>query len=524
MSDDFLWDLLSADPNTPVAGVHVPASPPLPQPRLIRWRLPHVICALIFGVCFDAATRADHLGIGTSLGITIAAVGLVAGAERRTRGQMALAASAIALGWCLFLRASTWLSLPTFIAAGFVLCLLGTPSATQRTGRVRDVLARVCRVLRGPIDFLGDMARRFRQRVERLRGRGRLPWAGIRGVALAAPVVAVLGSLLASGDAVFANSLSLKVPSFGPGLGHILMFGFGAVLVAMLFAASFIEPDVRAVKADRAVLGAVEAVVILGSVALLYLVFGGVQLFAALAGSSHVLETTGLTYAEYARSGFFQLLAVSVLTLFVLGLTRFAVGTEIRSRRVLAAISEALVVLTVGIVAVAFRRMSLYEHAYGLTMRRLLPHIVIVTLGVVFVLLGVSYAMDLRNCSGVHAVHRWLLPAIGTVCVGSLLATNVVNLEASVARSQLRRAERNTAISWGTVDVGEISGLGTDAIPSVVAWLKRGPAVSPLRASEMTSWVCSERPHGNWAGLTLSHMDAEEAQIWCLSSDSQAAE
>jgi hypothetical protein len=50
-----------------------------------------------------------------------------------------------------------------------------------------------------------------------------------------------------------------------------------------------------------------------------------VQLTVLFGGSRHVLRRAGPTYAEYARSGFWQLLAVSALTLLVIaGAMRWA--------------------------------------------------------------------------------------------------------------------------------------------------------------------------------------------------------
>jgi hypothetical protein len=57
----------------------------------------------------------------------------------------------------------------------------------------------------------------------------------------------------------------------------------------------------------------------------LFLTFVAVQLTVLFAGHDHVLRTSGLTYSEYARQGFWQLLAAAVLTLVVVkGATLFA--------------------------------------------------------------------------------------------------------------------------------------------------------------------------------------------------------
>ncbi|MBA2384669.1 MAG: DUF4173 domain-containing protein [Actinobacteria bacterium] len=52
---------------------------------------------------------------------------------------------------------------------------------------------------------------------------------------------------------------------------------------------------------------------------LLFLAFVAVQFAVLFGGHDRVVETAGLTYADYARSGFWQLLAATVLTFAVVG-------------------------------------------------------------------------------------------------------------------------------------------------------------------------------------------------------------
>ena len=82
--------------------------------------------------------------------------------------------------------------------------------------------------------------------------------------------------------------------------------------------------------------------------------FGGLDTLAAIA----------LTYAEYARRGFFELVAVVVLVgALVLGLEAVVAH---RSRAYVVAIL-ALVALTAVVLASSFLRLRLYQDAYGWT-------------------------------------------------------------------------------------------------------------------------------------------------------------
>ena len=86
-----------------------------------------------------------------------------------------------------------------------------------------------------------------------------------------------------------------------------------------------------------------------------------------------MLRTTGLTYAEYARSGFWQLLAVTVLALGVLA-ARLPVGPGRHPGRagLEARAARHAGPLTLVIVVSAINRMWLYQQAYGFTVLRLL--------------------------------------------------------------------------------------------------------------------------------------------------------
>ena len=538
MSDDLLWNLLAGEPPGNLGASQPPVSR---HSSSIRWHPVQLIALLIFGVCVDAIVRSDRVGIGTSVALAMAGIGVLVRRESRSPTCVVLVGSAITLGCCLTLRSSAWLGAPTLLMSGGLLALAANSEITFTTDRLRDVVRSGFRVLAGPAALWGDLRTRIRPSRLAAAQHSRLTKGLLRGGLLSVPVVAILGGLLASGDRVFAKSLSVTLPAMGPASSHALLFGFGSISLAGYFAAGSTSVSRKAPVDDRSRIGVIEATVILGSVCALYIVFAVIQVLAILAGDDHIKRTTGLTYAEYARSGFFQLLAVSVLTLGVLGLTRYSVGTASRLRRKVIVASEAVVFLTLGIVAVAFRRMSLYEHAYGYTMRRLLPHIVIGVLGMVFVLLALAYGNDLRAVGlrrDQHldpASHRtaktWLIPAALTAVVVSLVGANLLNLEAIVARSQLQRSLAGEP-SANT----EILGLGPDAVPTVVAWLTAHPVgraagESELR-TEIRQWACPasgqdreqrvsvpNRPvrsaQTGWASFSLSLRNATKAQKAC---------
>ena len=191
----------------------------------------------------------------------------------------------------------------------------------------------------------------------------------------------------------------------------------------------------------------------LGLLVALFLTFVLVQLTVLFGGHDRVLRTSGLTYAEYARSGFWQLLAASALTFVVIkGSAVLAAPRNGRELFVQRALLAALGLLTLVVLASALHRLRLYEEAYGLTRARLLAETVIVWLGALLVL--VVAATCTRRRFGWVAV------------LGSAAAL----LAFSLSNPDLRVAERNVA-RWqetGKLDIEYVSGLSADAVPALV--------------------------------------------------------
>jgi hypothetical protein len=342
----------------------------------------------------------------------------------------------------------------------------------------------------------------------RIRGRFRagrsseVPWRGVlRGVGLAVPVLVVLGLLLASADAVFASIFRLDVDVEPVTIVvHAAVLLVGAWGMAGLLRLASAEPAARS-RGTSWRLGSLEATIVLGSVVALFAAFAAAQLVALSGGGRRVIETAGLTYADYARSGFFQLLWVAGLTLCLLVGLRAAtdLGTVAARRRFLA-LSEIVAVLTLMIVVVAVRRMNLYEQAYGLTMLRLYVELFTLWIGAVFVMLGFSLA-------GLWARRAWLVPAAVAAGLLLLLGLNVVNPESVVVRHNVALAERT-----GRFDPAYLAELSDDAVPTLVGELAR---LAETDRAEVLRRLCLPEPlrFKGWAAYNVSKDVAYEKLV-----------
>lgn len=267
----------------------------------------------------------------------------------------------------------------------------------------------------------------------------------------------VFAALFGAADRRFADALGSVTPQFDLGsiVGRVVVFVLTAAgALAAAYVAVHPPRFDRLAATPRRTLRLWEWAIPLGAVVGLFGVFVAFQIPSLFGGQGHVLSTEGLTNAEYARQGFWQLLTVTVLTLLVIAVTvTKAERTDLRDRLALRVLLGALCALSVVIVASALHRMSLYEEQYGYTTLRLFVTAVEWWLGSVFVLLLVA---------GVRMSGRWLPRAVGVGAVLTVLALAAVNPDAYIARQNVERFEET-----GRIDVFYLGGLSADADPEL---------------------------------------------------------
>ena len=225
-------------------------------------------------------------------------------------------------------------------------------------------------------------------------------------------------------------------------------------------------------------------------------------IFAVLAAGRDTLAASGLTYAEYARRGFFELL----LAAFVVGGLILAAEATI-GRRTLAYLGAAigLVVLTAVVLGSALLRLRLYQEAYGWTELRFYVLAAIIWLAICCVLAVVSLAAN-RS--------RWLLHAMAAVSIVFGLAFNVIGPVHLVAEQNLARAIHPELVAPGGqtgLDLSYLASLGDDAVPPLVEAL---PAL-PEYLHKQARWVLETR-----AATLAADARLNAWQAWNLSRES----
>jgi hypothetical protein len=389
-------------------------------------------------------TAAPGLGLFT-VGVLVAAAAVPALRHRIGEQELVYGALASLLLGVVLLRDADWL---------VALCLLGTvASASYALCHGRTILGTFLACMSLPLACLRALpwiARGFTAHAPKVRG----SWGpALRAVAVTAALLLVFGALFASADAVFASLLPSVDLNDLPARAAIFIVFTGVALATAFLASAAPTWDVLAPGPARSV-RPVEWIVPIGGLVALFATFIGVQVSVLFGGNDYVLRTAGLTHAEHARSGFGQLVAVTLLTLAVVAAaSRWAPRETGGQRRMLRLLLGALCVLALAVVASALHRLHLYEEAFGFTRLRLFMNVFEGWLGLLVVLVLLA---------GVRLSASWLPAAIVASAAAGLLGLAAINPDGFVAERNVARFE-----ATGKLDVSYLKGLSADAVPAV---------------------------------------------------------
>lgn len=204
-------------------------------------------------------------------------------------------------------------------------------------------------------------------------------------------------------------------------------------------------------------LGVIETSVVLGLMNLLFLSFVIMQVPYLFGGMDLVQNTPDFKLAEYARRGFGELVAVTVLVLPILLASHWLLRKENplneKVYRVLAGIQ---IVLLFVIMASAMQRLFLLTGnlGYGLTTVRFYPMVVMIWFGIVFVWFGLTVLRGARQYFAWGALWSAFFVLVGV---------HIINPDDFIVRTNVRLMNEGRVF-----DSDYNSRLSNDAIPTLV--------------------------------------------------------
>lgn len=453
-----------------------------------------LVLGLLIEIAFDGPS--PGLNVPIVVAATLAAAVLFRRPGRRLDPLDAwLPISALVLAGFVAIRGDEFLAALDILGAlafggATVIALAGTPVTRRSVGAITGLATWLLLSTMGGIRHVTPAVRGPRGGVTSKRW----PWLApvARGLAIGLPLALIFAVLFASADPIFRRGLDdvlgLRI-DLGTLPGRIL-FTIVAAWLAMGMLASVViglpdstrtgapegevrSPGVAAVLLAAApmVLGTLEATVILVMVNAVVAAFVTLQI-AYLFGGLDTLGAVGLTYSDYARRGFFELVAAAVLAGIVVASLEVVVRK--RSRGYVGA-GLVLLGLTAVVLVSAALRLSLYQQAYGWTELRF------------YVLIAIAYiAAALLVLGGLLVLRqtRWLVHGLMALGVVGLVGLNLAAPAAFVAERNLERVAHPWLVppdGRTGLDADYLAGLPDDAVPALVDSLDRLPA--PERAA-----------------------------------------
>jgi len=281
--------------------------------------------------------------------------------------------------------------------------------------------------------------------------RGRIATRVALGLIISIPLLAVIIWLLSSADIIFKDIfLNIPVSKIIKHFFVILAVSIYAICFFWSILKSFDEekkPAYSKIKWKK-FLDPVVLITIISLLNIVYAVFSVIQFTYLFWGESFVLPSS-YTYAEYARRGFFELVAVSVINFIIILIVVSFIRKENRKVHLATKVLLSLLVgFTFVLLISAFYRMLIYEQAYGFTYLRIFVQAFMVLLFFLFI---------------INIIYIWYakLPIIKSYFMMTLMVyiiLNFSNVDLIIARNNIDRY-----IETGQIDMEYLKGLSSDA-------------------------------------------------------------
>lgn len=319
--------------------------------------------------------------------------------------------------------------------------------------------------------------------------------AVFRGLLLAAPLLLVFVLLFASADALFNQQLqrigdlmNVLAPTTLLITMMLIVFATGLLNCSVLRTcqptdASGNHQTHQLWPGMRVTLGQTETAILMGCLALLFTTFVILQASYLFGGRELIEARSGLTLADYARQGFFELLAVAALTMGVLMALASVQCHQVLFQRLGGILIACVLIMLLSSVY----RLNLYVEQFGLTIARVVALTLMLWLGIS--LLWFAATVLRGNARGFLAG----LVISGMACCMVFAA---INPAARVAEVNINHSQS----SGEQLDINYLHRLGADVVPF-------------LLANETNCRVISEL-FSRWASTTATPFTSTDWRDW----------
>lgn len=271
----------------------------------------------------------------------------------------------------------------------------------------------------------------------------------LRGLLLGSLLLCIIVPLLSSADLLFGNMVrNLTSFIFNPFRGEWYVYIIFTVVGTLLFYGllnTISKPQEKTMEVMKEKKEPITAITMTWLIAAIYILFSGIQVIYLFGGEIFKLPA-GITYAEYAHQGFFQLLFVVLINI---GMVLFLLN-DVSDHKQLRISLSLISLCTFIMIASALYRMVLYINVYHMTFLRILVLWFLVLLTVIMI--GVVY----------YIYHKdfWMNRHLFLVSLVFYLVFAFMKPDYMVASYNITHME-----TISVSDMNDLSYLSLDAVP-----------------------------------------------------------
>lgn len=270
----------------------------------------------------------------------------------------------------------------------------------------------------------------------------------VKSVLIVIPIVIVVLLLLTSADMIFSNIFKNMFRVFnGISIENIFARLF-IIFVLFLYLSGTVNYVLFGYKEEKTKnkkpIESYTIKLLLTILNVIYVVFDFIQIRSLI---FHKISMN-ISYASYARQGFFQLMFISIINLIIILLSKRSKESKYTSVSNLI-----MVILTFVIIASSFIRMNMYESAYGYTLLRLLVYVTLIT-EVILLIPTVFYIFN----SKIKIIKHYMIIIVFVYVVLSLSPVDYI-----IARRNINRYYKTKKI-----DIYYLENYNFDNVPLLV--------------------------------------------------------
>ena len=329
------------------------------------------------------------------------------------------------------------------------------------TFNIKDILGSFISIIIKPLSRLGNIYHIMAELIKKNIKLSQNTKKTIKSVVIIIPIVLIVLLLLSSADQMFSNiftklfSLSEKI-SLSSLIGVIIrrlipmiiiFFYLSATINFLLYNYSKIKHEE---KETNLKIDSLTIKLLLTTLNIIYIVFDIIQIKSLLLHQ----VSMNISYAEYAREGFFQLMVVSFINLIIVLVSKnIEKKQDEKNIRYIKVMNLIMVFLTLIIIISSFIRMYMYESEYGYTLLRLLTYITLIT----EVILLIPTIIYITN-SKFNIVKHYIIILISIYTI-----INFINIDYIIAYRNVNRYFKKEDI-----DIYYLMNNHTDNIPVLI--------------------------------------------------------